>query len=210
MTRLLMCGRSRETLALARELGHEVCAIADPHWNGGMWHDLVVYTSDEQALEAGGFDAAAMAIDDPGARRRVQTYYAAAGVAVADLIGGKLGAHTVHGAGLVLQHLAHLSVDCEAGALLRRVCLGRGLHGGVSVVRESISNSACEMDSWNLRVPASLCAASNTLSKYFVDRETRYSISYSKFAADVVLLRFHDDDGNRSTDDNRRTHDRDV
>lgn len=130
MARLLLCGRSHETLALARELGHEVAAVADPAWTGGAWHGLKVWTRDEQALAAGGFDAAAMAIDDPQVRRRVQTFFAASGAPVADLIGGKLGAHTVHGAGLVLQHLAHLSVDCHAGDGLR-------LNVGANVMHEA-------------------------------------------------------------------------
>jgi sugar O-acyltransferase (sialic acid O-acetyltransferase NeuD family) len=130
MARLLLCGRSHEMLALARRLGHEVCAVADPGWTGGAWHGLTVHASDDQALAAGGFDAAAMAIDDPELRRRVQTRFAAAGVPAADLIGGMLGTDTVHGAGLVLQHLSHLSVDGRVGEGVR-------LNVGANVMHEA-------------------------------------------------------------------------
>ena len=119
MARLLLVGANHEMLALALDLGHEVAAVADPALGGDTWRDRPLYRSDETALQAGGFDGAVIAIDAPEARKRAQGFYRDAGTPVFDLIGGRLGYNARHGPGLVIQHFANLSVDCEVGEGVR-------------------------------------------------------------------------------------------
>ena len=115
MARFLLAGRSHEMLVLARNLGHEVVAVADPACGAENWHGLPVHASDAEAVKVGGFGAVILAIDDPAVRQRVQRFYERAGLSAADLIGGQLGDGTRHGAGLVIQCFANLSVDCSVG-----------------------------------------------------------------------------------------------
>ena len=115
MTRLLLAGASFEAVVLARDLGHEVVAVADPTCRQETWHGMAAFDSDSEAISAGGFEAVAIAIDEPRARRDTQIRYRKSGVTVADLLGAEIGENTGHGAGLVIQRLAHLSVDCRLG-----------------------------------------------------------------------------------------------
>lgn len=117
--RLLLAGLNHELLELALDLGHEVVAAVDPAGKEPYWHDLPVYVSDEEAVSAGGFDAVAMAIDCPAARRRAFRFYADQGIAIASIIGGQLSAAARYGAGLVVQRLANISVDCILGEGVR-------------------------------------------------------------------------------------------
>ena len=119
MSRLLLAGLTHELLVLARNLGHEVVAAADPAWQGGRWHGLEVYSGDGPAVDAGAFDAVILGIDAPAARRRAFEFYQRAGIPMADLVGGRLGEGVIHGQGLVIQHAAQLSEDCRVGDGLR-------------------------------------------------------------------------------------------
>lgn len=117
--RLLLAGASPELLGLARTLGHEVAAVVDPALSGESWCGLPLLSDDTLAVETIHPEAVAVAIDDPRSRNRVQDAFDALGVPVATLIGGYLGADAIHGEGLVIQRLAHLSEKCRVGRGLR-------------------------------------------------------------------------------------------
>jgi len=117
--RLLLAGASPELLSLARALGHEVAAVADPATGGESWCGLPLLQDDAAAVESVRPEAVAIAIDDPQARNRAHDGFAALGVPVASLIGGYFGADTTHREGLVVQRLAHLSEQCRVGRGLR-------------------------------------------------------------------------------------------
>jgi sugar O-acyltransferase (sialic acid O-acetyltransferase NeuD family) len=116
---ILLVGLNHELAALATSLGHRIVAVVDPHCPLDCWNGLNCLTSDEEAIAHGGFDAAAFAIDDPKARRRVQDHDEDRGIKAQNLIATDVGANTVYGAGLVVQRLANLSVDCRLGRGVR-------------------------------------------------------------------------------------------
>jgi sugar O-acyltransferase (sialic acid O-acetyltransferase NeuD family) len=119
MSRLLLVGLTHELLVLARSLGHDVVAAVDPQWQGGAWRSIPVHPDDAAAVRGGGFDAAVLGIDAPAARQRAFEFYAKAGVAIEDLVGGRIGEGAEHGGGIVVQTGAQLSEDCRAGRGLR-------------------------------------------------------------------------------------------
>lgn len=115
MTRVLLAGASFETVALARDLGNEVVAVADPTCQQDRWRGIAAFDSDDAAISAGGFQAVVIAIDEPRMRQYTQIRYQKSGVAIANLLGSGPGDNTKYGAGLVIQRLARLSVDCRLG-----------------------------------------------------------------------------------------------
>lgn len=118
MPRLLLVGLSHEMLVLARRLGHEVPAVVDPAANGADFHGLEIHRDDETAAQ-GEFDGIVIGIDDPADRKRVLEFYAEAGLAAVNLIDGAIGDGSETGPGLVVQHMAHISVDCRMGIGVR-------------------------------------------------------------------------------------------
>lgn len=129
--RLLLAGANPELLSLARTLGHEVAAVADPALSGESWCGLPLLQDDASAVDATRPDAVAIAIDDPRSRARAHDHFVALGLPVATLIGGYLGAETTHGDGLVVQRLAHLSENCRVGRGLRLNVAANVMHDNV-------------------------------------------------------------------------------
>ncbi len=131
MMRLLLAGASPELLSLAHSLRYEVAGVSDPAIKGSSWCGLPVLQSDKAAVKAFRPEAVVIAIDDPLARNRTQDTFDTLGLPIASLIGGYLGEGTLHGDGLVIQRLAHLSENC---------CVGRGvrLNVGANVMHDTI------------------------------------------------------------------------
>jgi sugar O-acyltransferase (sialic acid O-acetyltransferase NeuD family) len=115
MSGVLLVGRSRETLVLARECGYPPDAMVDPIHEGDTWLGLPAYRTDEAAIRTGQFSQVILAIDAPSARARAFACYEKAGLGFLDLCASKPGDGTVHGKALLLQRLANLSVDCRLG-----------------------------------------------------------------------------------------------
>ena len=115
MAAILIVGASHEALALARELGREVIAMADPKYGGDTFHGVPALASDVRALERGGFEAVLLAIDDPAARRAAYGFYGGRGIPACDLVAGHVGEGTGHGQGLFVQRSAGISTDCRLG-----------------------------------------------------------------------------------------------
>ncbi len=117
--KLLLVGMSSEALVLVRDIGHEVVAVTDPAAASDVWQGLRVFRSDADAIAAGGFDGAVIAIDDPSNRCGAHRLYAESGVPLPPLIGGHVEPSTNCKSGLFVQRMASLSVDCEIGEGVR-------------------------------------------------------------------------------------------
>lgn len=130
MPRILLAGLSHEMFELATEQGHVVVALSDPAGPETTWRDLPCHQSDADALAAGGFDAVLLAIDQPEARRKAYRFYIGAGVECISLLAGRVSETARYGAGLLVQHGAHLSAQCRVGDGVR-------LNYGANVMHET-------------------------------------------------------------------------
>lgn len=52
MTRLLLAGANFESFVLARDLGHDVVAVADPACRQDNWRGIAAFDSDEGAIDS--------------------------------------------------------------------------------------------------------------------------------------------------------------
>jgi len=119
MAHVLLAGAAHEMLALARDLGHTVAAVADPVLDKRDWRGVPAFCDDTEACERVACDGVVLAIDSPTARARVQAFYEERGLAALDLVAVALGEGTTHGTGLVVQHGGVVSVDCALGRGVR-------------------------------------------------------------------------------------------
>lgn len=126
--KVLLVGRSAETLALARDLEVAPAAVVDPAFEENTWRGLGVYRSDDEALGAG-HRSAILAIDTPAHRQRAFERYRSAGMALVSLCHSTPGTGTECGESLLIQRLANLSVDCRLGDGVR-------LNTGASVMHD--------------------------------------------------------------------------
>lgn len=114
---LLLAGAVSELLALAREAGDRVVAVADPGWSGDF-NELPVHRSDADAAAtwAGRVDGVVIGFDSAAVKRKLEATYATAGITPATLISPAATCHGAVGPGCIVQAGAFVS----AGAVLGR------------------------------------------------------------------------------------------
>lgn len=117
---LLLIGASAEALSLCRLAGYNVVGVSDPRFkNAYGWHNLPTFEDDRDAVAKNLGTKAAVAIDEPGIRRRAFNKLEELGVEVVSLVAGRLGSDVVAGDGLFVQELCNLSEGSRVGKGLR-------------------------------------------------------------------------------------------
>ena len=118
MPGIVMVGVDHELLVLARRIGVEVTAVADPHV-AGEWHGFPLIGSDAEAIALLAPEGVIIGMDAPPIKRRMHAQYGAAGFTPVDLLGGTIEASSSHLPGLVLQTGALISTDCVIGQCVK-------------------------------------------------------------------------------------------
>jgi sugar O-acyltransferase (sialic acid O-acetyltransferase NeuD family) len=111
--KLIIAGAVHEAVELARWLGHEVVAIADPAVATGIWNGVPAYSSDAEAVDAVGADGVAVAVDVPAVRRRIHGEYVARGLPTVNLVAVDIGTNSELGDGVFIQRECFVSTDCR-------------------------------------------------------------------------------------------------
>lgn len=131
MSDLFLVGASREMIALAHSLGHEITGIIDdtadresvdgcPVLGGDAWlFDQELATEQKRAL---------LSPDPPSVRARLFEAYTQQGFEIVGLVAGTVKPHTRIGRGSVVQRPSHVSVGCQLGRAVRVNCGANVMH----------------------------------------------------------------------------------
>ena len=114
----VLAGAHFEMLQMARRLGIEVVAVADPT-KPSPWHGFELYRSDEAVAKAHPCDGVLLAIDNPIDRQRARENFARLNLPALNGLEGRVDPSTAYGPGLIVAEQALITTECTLGAGVR-------------------------------------------------------------------------------------------